>query len=224
MTMPTTLTPTVYPALDDHQQRINPALVEDPREKQRTELFAGWLKEFHRWKAIYVSEFKIELPPVAFCIKSTRANCYGYFRPGVNEFGLTREIAINHHYIGRREKWQVLGTLLHELLHAWQDAFGDAGKRNYHNKQLRAKAKGYGLDIDSRGYTQYDVESPFKELLAKHGVNVPVHEEPTAPVRGTSTLNKWICQCKPPVALRVGRAEIRVQCLDCRAKFVQAES
>lgn len=215
----------VYPALDEHQRRLNPALFTDLQERHLAERFATWIKELHRWKDIFVSEFKIELPHVAFCIKSTWSNCYGYFRPGLNEFGLTREIAINRLYLEQREKWQVIGTLLHELLHAWQDAFGKPGKRNYHNNEFRKKAEFYGLIIDSTGVTEYAPKSLFMDLLQQYGIQVPELQGHVRvpPVHGKSTLNKWICACTPPVALRVGRSEIRVQCLDCGTQFIRQE-
>jgi SprT-like family len=196
----------VYHILAEHQQ-------------QET---AGWdmerlIKELHRWKEIYVVEFKIEIPSVAFCIKPTRSNCYGYFRPGHNEFGLTREIAINKNHLACRERWQVLGTLLHELLHAWQDAFGTPGKRNYHNAQFRETALRYGLVVDRRGVTDYATESPLMEHFRKYGVEIPELPKPSPRPPGTSTLKKWSCGC---TNVRVGIADFKAKCLKCNRGFV----
>jgi hypothetical protein len=182
----------------------------------------GWdmeqlIQELHRWKEIFVVEFKLEIPAVAFCIKATRSNCYGYFRPGHNEFGLTREIAINKSYLACRESWHVLGTLLHELLHAWQDAFGGPGQRNYHNGEFRRHALGYGLLVDRRGITDYAPQSPFMDLLRKHDVRVPQSLEPMPPRPGSSKLKKWSCQC---TNVRVAVTDFQALCLKCQGRFL----
>jgi hypothetical protein len=197
----------VYQALAEHQ-------------RQET---AGWdmeglMRELHCWREIFTVEFKLQIPPVAFCIKHTRSNCYGYFRPGHNEFGLTREIAINKDYLAWREDWQVLGTLLHELLHAWQDACGNPGMRNYHNAEFRDKALCYGLIVSSRGVTDYAPQSPFMDLLRKYGVNVPELPVPRPRVPGNSKLRKWSCGC---TNVRVAVAGFRALCLNCGNVFRQ---
>ncbi len=67
-----------------------------------------------------------------------------------------------------RELWEVLGTLLHELLHPGKIRVG-AGKRNHHNAEFQARRE-VGLVIDSRGLTGYSASSPFKDLLGKRQV------------------------------------------------------
>lgn len=185
----------------------------------------GLMKELHRWKEIFVSEFKLELPPVAFCIKHTRALCFGYFRPGHNEFGMTREICINRTYLNTREHWQVLGTELHELLHAWQDKRKTAGKRNYHNIEFREKAREFGLIVDSRGATEYapEAESPFLQVLRKHGLKVPELPTPVTHVVAGSKQKKWSCVCTPPVNVRVAVARFKAMCLHCNQMFVRQD-
>src|SRR5581483_10825801 len=120
----------------------------------------------------------------------------GHFRYGHNGFALKGEIIINDRHLNNRQGWETLGTLLHELIHAWQQAHGKPGRGNYHNQQFREKAARYGLIVDHRGYTDYEPDSPFTRLLAEHGVNVPPLEKPTAqPGRSacTSRLKKWSC-------------------------------
>ncbi len=62
-------------------------------------------------------------------------------RHGHNGFSLLGEIAINSPHLATQDSWQVLETLFHELLHAWQQGHGRPGKRNYHNHELRGKAR-----------------------------------------------------------------------------------
>ena len=200
----------VYEVLADHQQ------------KNAT----GWdmeglIQELHRWKEILTFEFKLEIPPVAFCIKNTRSNCYGYFRPGHNEFGLTREIAINKTSLACQASWEIIGTLFHELLHAHQDAFGKPGKRNYHNVEFRRKARTYGLVVDSRGFQEYlpEAVNRFLQLLKKHGVDVPDLLAPAQIVGGNgSKLKLWECGC---TKVRVAVADFHAVCLNCNQEFAR---
>ena len=170
------------------------------------------------WADTFNGEFKLEVPNVSLCVDWLSRNRYGHFRPGHNGFGLRNEIAINRRSLGEREFWQVLGTLLHELLHAHQEAHGRPGKGNYHNVAFRKKAQEYGLIVDARGYTQYAPESLFLDLLAKHWVQVPSIPSPVVKLRGSSKLKKWTCGC---TNVRVAVAEFHAKCLKCGNLFVQ---
>ena len=92
------------------------------------------------WAERFIVEFNLDVPHVALCVDNLPAHVGGHFRYGHNGFGLKGEIALNSRYLGL-PPYEVLGTLLHELLHGWQDAHGTPGKRNYHNRQFRTKAK-----------------------------------------------------------------------------------
>ena len=183
--------------------------------------------EFHEilvklqcWKDIFPRELQFPVPPVALCIGATRSNCYGYFRPGHNDFGFRREIKINRSpLLGRiqsGEFWRALGTLLHELLHAWQDTFGTPPKSNYHNKEFQTKAAQYGLIVDSRGVTDYAPDTPFFRVLEKYGVEVPKLPTPWLRPAGRSKLKKWSCGC---TNVRVAVAHFRALCLACGNEF-----
>ena len=197
----------VYEALVEHQ-------VNDDWEHREL------ARELHRWAVIFDSEFKLKIPNIALAIDLLRPTTLGHFRPGHNGFGLACEIAINRRHLRSREPWQVLGTLLHELLHAWQEAHGKPGKNNYHNKEFRAKALEYGLIIDHWGHTQYAPESPFVELLRRHGVQIPALPVPAPKSKGSSKLKKWSCGC---TNVRVAIADFQAKCLRCGNKFVCAD-
>jgi hypothetical protein len=179
------------------------------------ELIAG----LQTWADRFIAEFKLDIDDIALCIDQLSINRYGHFRRGHNGFGLRGEIAINSRYLtGERELWEVLGTLLHELLHAWQETHGTPGKRNHHNAEFQAKARELGLNIDRRGVTGYAADSPFKELLRKCGVSVPDYETkpPATRPRGESKLKKWSCGC---TTARVAVADFRARCLKCGNEF-----
>ncbi|HYT87561.1 MAG TPA: hypothetical protein VEL76_02475 [Gemmataceae bacterium] len=202
----------VYETLAAHQQT------------ERDWSLHGVLVELHRWAEIFATEFRLQLPPVAFCVGPTRRNCYGYFRPGHNQFGMRREILIRDTHvtcqIAKREFWPILGTLLHELLHAWQDQNGLPGLNNYHNAQFRGKAAEYGLIVDARGYTQFPPGGPFFAVLRKHGMPVPAIPSPIVRERGRSRLKKWSCGC---TNVRVAVAHFRALCLNCNRPFAPAD-
>jgi len=182
------------------------------------------MQELQTWVGRFNEAFQLKVPQVSLRIDWLRATRLGHFRCGHNGFGLQREIALNERYLHTRAMWQLLGTLFHELLHGWQESYGRAGRRNYHNREFRRKAADYGLVVDQRGYTQYWPDSPFFALLEQHGVPFPVQPQPllTQPTRGRgkSTLKKWRCGC---TNVRVGVAEFQARCLRCGQLFEQAE-
>lgn len=168
-------------------------------------------------------EFKLDIPEVSLCLDRLDCHRYGHFRYGHNGFGLKGEIAINSRYLeGNRPFWEVLGTLLHELLHAWQQAHGTPGKGNHHNAEFRAKAQELGLLVDKRGVTGYAERSPFKDLLMTFGIETPSNASwpAVSPVRGQSKLKKWSCGC---TNVRVAIADFQAQCLKCGQAFVLAK-
>jgi hypothetical protein len=176
----------------------------------------AWLQ---LWAGRMNEDFGLGLSEVSFCVDWLSARRLGHYRPGTNGFGLRGEVALNERYLHRREPWQLLGTLLHELLHAWQDVFGKPGKHNYHNKQLREKAYSLGLVIDTKGHTQYLPKSRFFEFLNRFGVETPQFPPRLFVERGESNLKKWCCQCKPPINVRVAVPHFYSRCLWCGAIY-----
>jgi len=196
----------VYDALARHQRQ---------EEWDRRELMVG----LQAWANKFAAEFKLDIPEVVLCVDRLSSATAGHFRDGHNGFGLRGEIAINSRYLTPRTPiWEVLGTLLHELLHASQQAHGTPGKRNHHNAEFRAKALELGLIVDRRGLTGYAADSPFKDLLRRFGVVVPDFEisPPTLRPRGNSKLKKWSCGC---TNVRVAIADFRALCLKCGREF-----
>ena len=199
--------PAIYPLLADHQRS--------------EEHWAGQTlnAELQTWVNRFNVEFKLDIPEIVLCLDPLSISRYGHFRYGYNGFGLKGEIAINTRYLtDQRSIWEILGTLLHEMLHAWQQVYGTPGKRNHHNAELRRRAATLGLVIDRRGVTGYSAESPFKELLRQYGLAVP--ETDILPVTrrppSKSKLKKWSCGC---TNVRVAIADFRARCLKCQQEF-----
>lgn len=186
------------------------------------------LESLHEWRSRFNHEFKLELSEYAIAIQMLSWRRLGQFREGHNGFGLKGEITIAHRHVSQNLSsdrwWRVLGTLLHEMLHGWQQAHGKPGSRNYHNLEFRRKASSLGLIVDTRGVTEYAPSSPFQTLIAAHGVKAPklaaaVSSEKLGPAR--SKLRLWVCGC--PVRLRVGVAVLQAQCLVCNQRFLPGE-
>ena len=181
-------------------------------------------QDLHTWTERFIFEFKLKIEELpAIMIDRIVRTRYGHFRPGRNGFGLRNEIAINEIYICSRKYWDVLGTLLHELLHTEQEQAGKPGKNNYHNKEFRTRAESFGLIIDKWGHSQYTpAPSLFFNILKKYGVTVPNLPKPKIEVvkPSKSKLKLWICECKPqPVRVRVAVKDFQARCLKCGKKF-----
>lgn len=186
--------------------------------------FREALEELHLWRERFCVEFKLEIPAIAIAIGDISRHRLGQFRYGHNEFGFRGEITISRRHVienaSKDKWWRVLGTLLHELLHAWQELHGKPGKRNYHNKEFRLKAIGLGLIIDQRGLTKYDPESPFTGLLEKHGVEAPIPDlvsPPPKPPPGKSKMKLWMCGC--PIRVRCANPRYEACCRHCNQLY-----
>jgi hypothetical protein len=189
---------------------------------QRSEIWFGrdLVVSLQEWAVRFILEFKLQIPEVVLRIDTLPCTRYGHFRVGHNGFGLKGEIALNSRYINNREFWQILGTLLHELLHAWQHTYGNPSRRDHHNAEYRNKARECGLNIDERGVTGYPAESQFKDVLRRHGVAVPEAEYAAVGVRarGQSKMKKWSCGCTNVRCAKV----LQARCLACGQEFSPA--
>lgn len=73
---------------------------------------------------------------------------YGYFSPerfiGRTEKEAAHELAMNPDHFGRTDEL-IVSTLVHEMVHVWQKAYGKMPRRGYHDKQWAARMKEVGL-------------------------------------------------------------------------------
>lgn len=80
---------------------------------------------------------------------------YGYFSSERfvhrHDKSKTDEIAINPSYFAVVPLLEVLQTLVHEMVHAWQFHHGEPGRRGYHNKEWADKMEAIGLMPSSTG-------------------------------------------------------------------------
>lgn len=201
---------------------VNDAIA-DHQIKNRDWIYFPVIREVHRAVSLYQQFlFKQEkLPPLVFGIGRIGRCTLGHFMKTHNDYGLQYEVMLSESHVlqnSNEEGWyRILGTVLHECLHAWQLENGEPGVPPYHNKEFRDKAEEFGLVIDSRGYTEYLESSPFKDLIAKFEFKTPdIEWEKSEPRKRQSSRNYlWTCNCSK---IR-GATTLQVFCEKCNTRF-----
>lgn len=87
------------------------------------------------------------LPACLITLQREKSTC-GYYASErfVNAAGeKTDEIAMNPAYFAVVPPMEVMGTLVHEMVHLWQFHFGTPGRRCYHNREWADKMEEIGL-------------------------------------------------------------------------------
>jgi SprT-like family len=84
-----------------------------------------------------------------------KARSYGYFAPerfdGRLNSMTVHELALNPDNFTGRSDIDILSTLVHEMVHAWQQTHGTPPRRGYHNREWAAKMKAVGLQPSDTG-------------------------------------------------------------------------
>ncbi len=94
--------------------------------------------------------------PICLITFQRKSKSRGYFH--ANQFSgkngnsnqTTDEIALNPDHFGRTDQ-EVLSTLVHEMVHLWQQHFGKKSSSGYHNKQWGSKMEEIGLMPSATG-------------------------------------------------------------------------
>ncbi|WP_341857978.1 SprT-like domain-containing protein [Sinorhizobium medicae] len=103
----------------------------------------------HFNKALFGNEL-----PNALITLQRRKGTFGYFsgdRFNNNEGRAADEIALNPARFADRPLIDVLGTLVHEMVHLWQHHHGTPGRGRYHNREWADKMKSVGLQPTDTG-------------------------------------------------------------------------
>jgi hypothetical protein len=113
--------------------------------------YSGLQEAFDHFSGVL---FEGALPDV-FITYQRKAHSFGYFSPDrfsgrIGTFG-KHELALNPDGFINQTDEQVCQTLVHEMVHVWQHAFGKPSARGYHNKEWAAKMKAIGLQPSSTG-------------------------------------------------------------------------
>jgi hypothetical protein len=85
-----------------------------------------------------------------------QANAYGYFSPSKfaaigGDDATVDEIALNPAHFRVCTPNDVSSTLVHEMVHLWQEHFGKPSRSGYHNEQWAAVMRRIGLQPSSTG-------------------------------------------------------------------------
>lgn len=98
--------------------------------------------------------FNNSLPQVLITLHR-RANSKGYFAPkrfkGRIDEASVHELALNPDVFASRTDEEILSTLAHEQVHAWQQVHGKAPRRAYHDREWAGKMKEIGLQPSNTG-------------------------------------------------------------------------
>ena len=94
------------------------------------------------------------LPQVLVTLQR-HANTRGYFSPerfsGRVAEAVVHELALNpDSFIGRTDE-MILSTLVHEMVHVWQQTHGRPPRKSYHDREWAAKMREVGLQPSNTG-------------------------------------------------------------------------
>ena len=200
---------------------INDALKKHSRDLSDWQ-YQQMAKLLHEWAERFNNEFDLGLDTPAICIEPIGRRKYGTYCFGRNGFGVLHEITMNERHINRPLA-DILRTLLHELVHEWQNLFGKSGRNNYHNQQFQRKAALYGLIVDSRGHDLGVRAGRFTELLRRFGVDTAGLRSPEEQGRakrphGNPKMRKFDCGC---TIVRCA-TDMSATCNKCHGQFLEA--
>jgi hypothetical protein len=96
-----------------------------------------------------------ELPPVLLNFSRHSPRTLGFFAPqrweSASGTETTHEISLNPAHLKTRSPADVAATLVHEMVHLWQQEFGSPSRSGYHNHQWAAKMEDVGLIPSNTG-------------------------------------------------------------------------
>lgn len=172
-----------------------------------------------------------QLPPVTFGFypQAPRGRRLGHYRADAwTGTEAPDEIAITVDTCLRYGPAWIYSTVLHEMVHHWQQHFGfqrppiDA---YHHNAEWWIELERVGLEPDTTGKRSHGWTKPGPSFTALLRAFKPALDQfPTRRATRASTkgkMAKWVCACG--YALRIGKAEVRIKCLDCKKRFAKVE-
>jgi SprT-like family len=122
------------------------------RQQADVERMLAAKRSLERWVPRFDRAFRLKLPEVELRVESLAHRAKpGYRVLGTHRGGDTRSvITLSSDHVRRDERWEVLDTLLHELVHA--DVSVSGTDEEDHGPAFRALALACGLKIDEDGY------------------------------------------------------------------------
>ena len=205
---------------------------------------AGYLNKI--FDLLNAEFFEGALSRPTITIQST-PKAYGHFSlradTWISKVGATHEINIGAGTLARPIE-EVAATLLHEMVHYWNDTNGvkDCSRNGtYHNKRFKAKAEECELNVECHPTYGWSLTSPSDKTLEfclendlteirlsridafflvpvgkGNGASVPTDN----PAKKKTSTRKYICPCCG-MSIRATR-DVNVACLDCDEQLVLA--
>lgn len=150
----------------------------------------------------------------------------------------TDEISLNIVSFPSRTDTEILSTLVHEMVHLWQEHYGDAPRKCYHDKQFARKMKEVGLYPSNTGQpdgketgqqmSHYIIEGhPFdiacKSLLASgYKINWQMElEQPEGKEKKKSKVKYTCLECEQNAW---AKPDARLMCANCMVPMTPEES
>jgi hypothetical protein len=131
---------------------ITPAVVSYPTTALLTQVeYQGFQEAYDFFNRALFSD---SLPQVLITLQR-RARIGGYFSPERFDGRLAgtavHELALNpDRFVGRSDV-EILSTLVHEMVHVWQQTHGTPPRRGYHDREWAAAMKAIGLQPSDTG-------------------------------------------------------------------------
>lgn len=149
----------------------------------------------------------------------------------------THEIALNPAYFSGKSDKDILSTLLHEMVHLWQQENGKPSRRGYHNVEWANKMEEVGLIPSSTGeeggartgqsMSDYiDKDGKFERIVDAFLENskIEYQDRPMIKLSGTKSKNKVKFTC-PECRLNAwGKPGANLICGDCHKGLTKNES
>ncbi len=167
--------------------------------------------------------FASKLRPVLLNF-SRHSGALGFFAPSrwatgdgadVAKTDVRHEISLNPAWLRSRPPIDVASTLVHEMVHLWQQDFGAPSRRGYHNEQWAKAMESVGLKPSSTGL-------PGGDRVGQHMTHYI--EEGGRFARAFAKLPKrcrlpWTCDEPDPVAKKKAKEKNKVKytCPGCEA-------
>ncbi|MFH0899130.1 MAG: SprT-like domain-containing protein [Pseudomonadota bacterium] len=178
-------------------------------------------QQFSAYQAMY-DYFNRELfggvlPPVILNF-SRRARSLGFFAPERWDNGrsVTHEISLNPSYLKTLDPVEVSSTLVHEMVHLWQQEHGTPSRIGYHNAE-------WAEEMEALGLIPSDTGKPGGRKVGQHMAHyldedgIFAHAFRRMPV---DILLPWQCIPEPDGEGGVGKSRKKVtyMCPGCAAK------
>jgi hypothetical protein len=181
--------------------------------------------DLHRWVDRFDTDFNLGLPTPILMIEGLPFNVLARYRLGRNGFGARTTITLNEGWIPIRPYSDTLATLIHELIHAYEEwRLGREKGGWYHTVGWREKMAEVGIKANKYGI-HLEVLPRFTDYLERYGVMAalpPSIASADEPPRRRRQMPKWICACPSENPARA--VKLYARCLDCKQLYRKVES